>query len=117
VVTIQNGKGTSKMMIVIRTQYRENYGTAEQPYWKNKGGSDYKVTNVNLNKNLGSEVVAKVESLIVKNDEYQQEYIIDWSWESDDYLSWFEQSQLEYDGGIQFREPVIDYEDLCKETV
>ena len=105
------------MMIVIRTQYRENYGTAEQPYWKNKGGSDYKVTNVNLNKNLGSEVVAKVESLIVKNDEYQQEYIIDWSWESDDYLSWFEQSQLEYDGGIQFREPVIDYEDLCKETV
>jgi hypothetical protein len=104
-------------MLVIRTQYRENYGTTEQPYWKNKGGQEYKVFNVNLNKNLGSEVVAKVESLIVKNDEYQQEYIIDWSWESDDYLSWFEQSQLEYDGVIQFREPVIEYEDLCKETV
>jgi hypothetical protein len=115
VVTIQNGKGTSKMMIVIRTQYRENYGTAEQPYWKNKGGSNYKVTNVNLNKNLGSEVVAKVESLIVKNDKYQQEYIIDWSWESDDYLSWFEQSQLEYDGKILYKEPTIEYNNLIEQ--
>ena len=34
------------MMIVLRTQYRENYGTPETPYWKNKGGSEYKITNV-----------------------------------------------------------------------
>jgi uncharacterized radical SAM superfamily Fe-S cluster-containing enzyme len=104
-------------MLVIRTQYRENYGTTEQPYWKNKGGQEYKVFNVNLNKNFGSEVVAKVESLIIKNNDFQEEYIVDWSWESDDYLSWFEQSQLEYDGGIQFREPEFDYANLCGENV
>ena len=104
-------------MLVIHTQYRENYGTTEQPYWKNKGGQEYKVFNVNLNKNFGSEVVAKVESLIIKNNDFQEEYIVDWSWESDDYLSWFEQSQLEYDGGIQFRESEFDYANLCGETV
>jgi hypothetical protein len=104
------------MIIVIRTQYRENYGTAAEPYWKNKGGTEYKVLNVNL-KNLGSEIVAKVESLIVKNDDYQQEYIVDWSWEKDDYLSWFEQSQLEYDGKIVHKEPTIDYNEFNERSL
>lgn len=105
------------MILVIRTQYCENYGTATEPYWKNKGGTEYKILNVNLNQNLASEVVAKVESLIVKNDDYQQEYIVDWSWEKDDYLSWFEQSQLEYDGKINFAEPTINFETLTVESV
>ena len=41
------------MMLVIRTQYMENYGahnwdgTGECPqYWKMKGGYDYKILNV-----------------------------------------------------------------------
>jgi hypothetical protein len=34
------------MMVVISTQYMENYGTPTQSYWKYKGGSDYKVLNV-----------------------------------------------------------------------
>jgi len=105
------------MILVIRTQYSENYGTATEPYWKNKGGYEYKVFNVNLNQNLGSKIVAEVESLILKNDDYQQEYILDWSWEKDDYLSWFEQSQLEYDGKINFAEPTINFETLTMESV
>ena len=29
------------MFIELVTQDRENYGTAEKPYWKNKGGTYY----------------------------------------------------------------------------
>ena len=43
------------MMIVIRTQYHENYGAhdwdgeGECPqYWKAKGGSEYKILDVHL---------------------------------------------------------------------
>ena len=102
-------------MLVIRTQYRENYGTEDQPYWKNKGGQEYKVKNVPPNENITT-IIENINNIEYSNSMSQQ-FVINWSWENDDYLSWFEQSQLEYDGMIQFREPVIDYEDLCKETV
>ncbi len=29
--------------ILIQTQYQENYGTPNDPYWKFKGGEDYLV--------------------------------------------------------------------------
>lgn len=32
--------------LVINTQYRENYGTREQPYWKFKGGTTYIYENL-----------------------------------------------------------------------
>jgi hypothetical protein len=102
-------------MLVIRTQYRENYGTEDQPYWKNKGGQEYKVKNVSSNENITT-IIENINNIEYSNSMSQQ-FVINWSWENDDYLSWFEQSQLEYDGVIQFREPVIEYEDLCKETV
>lgn len=104
------------MMLVIRTQYMENYGahdwngTGECPqYWKSKGGSEYKVTGVPLNIDY-AEVVSAAG--VEKSNDYCREYIIDWSIESDDYLSWFEKSQLEYDGEIACREPEIEYEEL-----
>ena len=34
------------MKLVIYTQYTENYGEADAPYWKNKGGSTYVVENL-----------------------------------------------------------------------
>jgi len=104
------------MMLVIRTQYMENYGAhdwdgkGECPqYWKMKGGSEYKITGVPLNIDH-AEVVAAAD--IEKSNEYCREYILDWSVESDDYLSWFEKSQLEYDGAIACREPEIEYSEL-----
>ena len=100
------------MMIVIRTQYRENYGTESDPYWKFKGGSEYKVTNVPTNAVI-HEVVDAVRSEVEYNDPMSEQYILDWSVEDDGYLSEFEQSQLEYDGAILFPEPTINY----KETV
>ena len=104
------------MMLVIRTQFMENYGAhdwdgiGECPqYWKMKGGSEYKVTNVPLNIDY-QEVVSMAN---VETDNIGcREYILDWSIESDDYLSWFEKSQLEYDGEVTCKEPTIEYSEL-----
>ena len=104
------------MMLVIRTQFMENYGahdwdgTGECPqYWKMKGGSEYKITDVPLNIDY-QEVVSMAN---VETDNIGcREYILDWSIESDDYLSWFEKSQLEYDGEITSKEPTIEYSEL-----
>lgn len=104
------------MMLVIRTQFMENYGAhdwdgeGECPqYWKMKGGSEYKVTNVPLNIDY-QEVVSMAN--VEKNNEYVREYILDWSIEDDSYLSWFEKSQLEYDGEVACPEPTVDYNEL-----
>lgn len=104
------------MMLVIRTQYMENYGahdwdgTGQCPqYWKMKGGSEYKITDIPLNIDY-QEVVAMAN--VETDNEYCREYILDWSIESDDYLSWFEKSQLEYDGEITCKEPIIEYSEL-----
>jgi len=100
-------------MLVIRTQYCENYGTAENPYWKNKGGQEYKVKNVPLNEDFNA-MIKYIDGIEYSNA-FSEQYIIDWSIETDDYLSWFEQSQLDYDGEIRFYEPSFEYDDLCKE--
>jgi hypothetical protein len=104
------------MMLVIRTQFMENYGahdwdgTGECPqYWKMKGGSEYKITNVPLNIDY-QEVVSMAN--VERDNEYCREYILDWSMEADDYLSWFEKSQLEYDGEITSKEPTVEYSEL-----
>jgi hypothetical protein len=104
------------MMLVIRTQFMENYGAhdwdgqGECPqYWKMKGGSEYKVINVPLNIDY-QEVVSMAN---VETDNIGcREYILDWSLEADDYLSWFEKSQLEYDGKVTCAEPIIEYSEL-----
>jgi hypothetical protein len=44
--------------------------------------------------------------------DYSTEYMLDWSMESDDYLSWFEKSQLEFDGAITSREPTMTYQEV-----
>ena len=102
-------------MLVIHTQYRENYGTEDRPYLKNKGGQEYKVKNVPSNENITT-IIENINNIEYSNSMSQQ-FVIFWSIQDDDYLSWFEKSQLEYDGKILFAEPVIEYEDLCKETV
>lgn len=106
-------------MFVIRTQYMENYGAHDwdgkgqcPQYWKMKGGHEYKILNVPLGANY-----LKLVSLVnvEKDDDYQREYIIDWSVESDDYLSWFEKSQLEFDGEVVYKEPEFEYNKLIEE--
>ena len=109
------------MMIVIATQDRENYaahtGFTGEYYWKMKGGSEYKITGVPLNIDY-AEVVEMVRGEIEDlTSDYFQTEILGWSVESDDYLSWFEKSQLEYDGEIAYKEPEIEYSVLNERYV
>lgn len=106
------------MMLVITTQFYENYGAhdwdgeGECPqYWKSKGGSEYKVLNVPLNVDYDAIVEA---ADVTKNNEYVREDILGWELQSDDWLSWFEKSQLEYDGVITCKEPTMEYDELME---
>lgn len=108
------------MMLVIRTQYHENYGAHDwdgagncPQYWKPKGGSEYKVTGVPLNIDY-EEFVTFVRTGFEHSNEYSKEYMIDWSMEDDSYLSSFEQDQMKYDGSIQFAEPAMTYEHVLE---
>jgi hypothetical protein len=104
------------MLLVIQTQNEENYGahdwdgTGECPqYWKMKGGQEYKVVNLPEGANI-DQVVELVRSDIEMSNEGYRSYIVGYGLESDDHLSWFEKSQLEWDGEITHPEPVIDYQ-------
>jgi len=107
------------MMLVITTQVYENYawnedgslGTGSDAYWKAKGGSEYKVLNVPLNIDYAAVVAAA--NVEVDNDGWR-EHVIGWSMESDDYLSEFEQQQLDYMGKIDYPETTLQYDDIME---
>ena len=87
--------------LMITTQVLENYGSEEQPFWKAKGGSDYVVRNF-TDFNRVNAVVAQLRADIEIDNAFCSEYIVSWSVEDDDYLTEFEQSQLDYEGRIDF---------------
>jgi len=96
------------MKLLITTQNLENYGAhdwdgvGECPqYWKAKGGSDYVVKNF-TNFNNTTEVVMALRGQIEEDSEYFRSSIIDWEVVADDYLTEFEQDQLDYEGKIRF---------------
>jgi len=106
------------MILVIETQYMENYGAhdwdgvGECPqYWKAKGGSSYKVTGVPVGIDF-QEVMEVVSAEIEVSNDHFSESIIGYRTEADGWLSWFEQSQLDYEGVIRYPEPTIDYGSL-----
>jgi len=98
------------MKLVITTQVYENYawredgtnGTGDAAYWKAKGGDDYVIRNFDPTRYAPGLVVELVRSRIESDSDYVREHIVDWSVVEDDYLTEFEQSQLEYDGKITF---------------
>jgi hypothetical protein len=106
------------MMLVISTQVYENYGAhdwdgqGECPqYWKAKGGSEYKILDIPLNIDYNN-LVRFALTGIEQNNEHYRETMVGWTVEADDYLSWFEKSQLEYDGTIAYPEPTMTYEQV-----
>ena len=108
------------VMLVIRTQIHENYGahdwdgTGECPqYWKAKGGTEYKILDVPLNINY-NEFVKFVLTGIETDTDHFNEYMVDWTVEEDNYLSWFERSQLQFDGAIVYKEPTMTYEQVME---
>ena len=93
--------------LLITTQVYENYGAhdwdgvGECPqYWKAKGGNDYVVKNINLNK--ATETVMALRGKIEQDNYGFRETVIGWEVVTDDYLTEFEQSQLDYEGKITY---------------
>ena len=93
--------------LLITTQVYENYGAHDwdgqgqcPQYWKAKGGSDYVVKKINVNK--VTETVMALRSQIEQDNDGFRESIINWEIVADDYLTEFEQSQLAYEGTIRY---------------
>ena len=91
--------------LIITTQTYENYGTETDAYWKPKGGSDYVVLNVNIN-NVKA-VVESVKDQCECSNPFFTEHILGWEIVADDYLTEFEQQQLDYEGQIRFPAKVL----------
>jgi hypothetical protein len=94
------------MKLLITTQVYENYGAhdwdgvGECPqYWKAKGGSDYVVKRF---KGDPTTAVMALREQIEESNEGYRESIIDFRLVADDYLTEFEQSQLDYEGKITY---------------
>ena len=106
------------MILVIDTQDQENYaahqGFTGEYYWKMKGGQSYKITNLPQGVDP-AEVVEIIRADIEENNNFFRSDIIGYSLQADDWMSPFEKSQLEYEGEIQYPEPVVDYRDYMQE--
>ena len=87
--------------LVILTQVYENYGTATQPHWKPKGGDNYVVSNFTQFNEVQA-VVDSIRDRLEIDDDFYNEYIIDWYVAEDDYLTRDERLQLEFDGRITY---------------
>lgn len=114
------------MKLVISTQCRENYGAHDwdgqgsvPQYWKNKGGSEYIVDDIEhfvaidddfFAKNIKSVVYDHIAQNITHNNEYYEQTIINYSIEDNDYMPEYEKFQLEFEGFVRFYEPRIDIE-------
>lgn len=111
------------MKLVIITQVRENYGAHDwdgvgpvPQYWKNKGGSEYILDDLEHYLSINDDFFTKKVRMIVESmlpniesiSDYMTETIINFAIEDDDYMSEYEKSQLEYEGFIRFYEPRID---------
>jgi hypothetical protein len=95
---------------MIYTQYLENYGAWDwdgiglcPQYWKFKSAGPYFVSLPSIiTPELIEETVAKVEPQVTHRNDYVEEYLVDWEVVSDDFLTPFEISQLEYEGVIRY---------------
>jgi len=95
--------------LLIQTQVFENYawnedgslGTGDNAYWKPKGGGDYVIKKFK-DFNRVTETVMAVRGQIEQDNDMFREHIIHWEVVSDDYLTEFERSQLEYEGKITY---------------
>jgi hypothetical protein len=99
------------MKLMITTQLQENYGAHDwdgegacPQYWKFKGGQDYSydLGPAGRSEEAVTELVMALRPQIEEDNDYYRNHIIGWSVEADDYLTEFEQSQLDYEGSITY---------------
>ena len=97
------------MKLLITTQVYENYGAHDwdgvgqcPQYWKAKGGSDYVIKKFKGGATAATLAVMAVRSQIEEDNHAFRETVIDFRLVADDYLTEFEQSQLDYEGSIRY---------------
>jgi hypothetical protein len=97
------------MKLLITTQVYENYGAHDwdgknecPQYWKAKGGSDYVIKKFKGGSADATLAVMAVRTQIESDNDHYRESIIDFRIVADDYLTEFEQSQLDYEGAIRY---------------
>jgi hypothetical protein len=105
------------LSIHIHTQYRENYGTEAEPYWKFKGGSTRVIDlfAASITDGIGAEAQAVVDAargLIEYANPMSEEYIIDWELVDTGTLTEDERLDREYGSGT-YQSPRIGYSDGC----
>jgi hypothetical protein len=94
--------------IYVMTQDYENYGSEDEPYWKPKGGSDYFIPNFTGTQEQAIEVVNSMADKIEYSNEYATSTILGVEVVADDYMTEFEQSQLDYEGQIRYPARVLE---------
>ena len=105
--------------LLITTQYCENYGSPDEPYWKMKGGSDYVVEGLDFDADYEwadarvDMILSKVRDQVEISNPMCEEYILGWEIVADDYLTEYERSQLKYDGKITFPSKVLVIDEMC----
>lgn len=102
------------MKILLHTQCHENYGAHDwdgkgqcPQYWKAKGGNDIELDreltwNEAADTELVRSLVKAAAAKIDRKSDYFEEYVVDWELITPDHLTWFEKSQLEFDGKITY---------------
>lgn len=95
--------------LLITTQVYENYGAHAwdgeghcPQHWKAKGGNDYVVKNFSGSAFDVTTATMALRSQIEQDSNHYRETILDFGLVRDDYLTEFEQSQLNYDGRITY---------------
>jgi hypothetical protein len=70
-----------QMKIAIYTQVRENYGSADAPYWKFKGGDTYIVPDLSVEQTLKVKEngIPTLKALIESKNAGFEEYVIDYA--------------------------------------
>jgi hypothetical protein len=112
------------MKAIIETQYVENYGyhawdgEGECPqYWKPKGGNTYIVTDIPIGvigEKALEQIVQAADAVlnIHKWDNSQHEYVIDSSFEEDNFIPYDEKLQMEYSGKVTYKCPRVSFKEL-----
>ena len=104
------------MKLLISTQVYENYGAHDwdgtgvcPEYWKAKGGSDYVIKKFKGGEEEAVKAIFCLRPKIESNDVFYRETILSWNIVGDDYLTEFEQSQLDYEGKIRFSPTELEW--------
>jgi len=104
------------MKLHIWTQDHENYGAHDwdgegacPQRWKAKGGADFFVVKFRGDEAEATTAVMALRSSIEENNEYFRREVLGWNIVDNDYLTEFEQSQLEYEGKITYKSKELSW--------